>query len=548
MKVGLITHCKGLSFAHYTFVASVMATADMSVSLIEVELTNTPSYAVNSKKHKSLIDRFNLRLLKGQAFLERTILKKFMGYKDWYKVWAPQDIVGLKVIKAFGTVTTSGITLALDDVGRASLRQGKFDVLISLDGPMSITELPELAHLGLLSTNCDHTLQHSVSLSSFWSVYRKKPTTGFHVNFRSSLTQQQKVVFKGNRTTKNLCWKYNYHYLQKECYHYLYQLMVKLNAGFQPKALSSSNNTELDTKLPKWYQILAYQWQVLGTLSKKTKNHLTRTGDYWTVYYSKGGYDKLDFSKVKKIENPKGGFFADPFILHYNNRNIVFVEEYVINEKKAIISALEIDKDDNYKYLGEVIREPFHLSYPFIFEYEDALYMIPESSAAKSIRLYKCKTFPLEWEYQHDLISNIDAVDTTIMFRDGKYWLFTNLKEQDWEHNSILECYVADSPISQQWRPHENNPVYFDNGARNGGFLYNGNMEHMVSQTYDIDTYGKSIQIKRIKILSENQFDAEIVKEFQPKLMKGIQGLHHMSSDDRFTVFDALQKRSINTK
>ena len=36
-----------------------------------------------------------------------------------------------------------------------------------------------------------------------------------------------------------------------------------------------------------------------------------------------------------------------------------------------------------------VLAEPFHLSYPYVFEWQGSHYMIPESGAAKSVRLYR---------------------------------------------------------------------------------------------------------------------------------------------------------------
>ena len=54
-----------------------------------------------------------------------------------------------------------------------------------------------------------------------------------------------------------------------------------------------------------------------------------------------------------------------------------------------------------------MIEEDFHLSYPFIFEYKEEVYIIPDSCNNRSIRLYKAIEFPMKWEYQYDLLKNI---------------------------------------------------------------------------------------------------------------------------------------------
>ena len=52
--------------------------------------------------------------------------------------------------------------------------------------------------------------------------------------------------------------------------------------------------------------------------------------------------------------------------------------------------------------------------------------MIPESSAANEVRLYRAESFPFHWELQTILL-NLRAVDTTVFEKDGRYWLLTFL-------------------------------------------------------------------------------------------------------------------------
>jgi primosomal protein N' (replication factor Y) len=53
--------------------------------------------------------------------------------------------------------------------------------------------------------------------------------------------------------------------------------------------------------------------------------------------------------------------------------------------------------------------------------------MCPETHEAQDIRLYKCVEFPLKWQYVKSLITNVSAVDTSIFFKNEKWWLMTNL-------------------------------------------------------------------------------------------------------------------------
>ena len=43
------------------------------------------------------------------------------------------------------------------------------------------------------------------------------------------------------------------------------------------------------------------------------------------------------------------------------------------------------------------LEREYHLSYPFVFEWEDDVYLIPESTASKRVELYRAESFPDRW-------------------------------------------------------------------------------------------------------------------------------------------------------
>ena len=111
------------------------------------------------------------------------------------------------------------------------------------------------------------------------------------------------------------------------------------------------------------------------------------------------------------------------------------------------------------------------MSFPFLFEYQQELYMMPETRESNSIRLYKCIEFPLKWEYQKDILSDVEALDSIIFDYNGKWWLLSNMAERK-NYFSILMAYYSENPLSDDWVPHKLNPLIFDSDiARNGGIL-----------------------------------------------------------------------------
>ena len=78
--------------------------------------------------------------------------------------------------------------------------------------------------------------------------------------------------------------------------------------------------------------------------------------------------------------------------------------------------------------MGTAIDEPFHLSFPYVFEYRKKLYLIPDSSSNKDIRIYKCKKFPLKWKLHKILVKDILATDS-LVFKSRKNWhMLTNMR------------------------------------------------------------------------------------------------------------------------
>ena len=84
-----------------------------------------------------------------------------------------------------------------------------------------------------------------------------------------------------------------------------------------------------------------------------------------------------------------------------------------------------------WQYGQVVLSEAFHFSYPFVFEWQGAYYMIPETHETRSIRLYKADDFPWSWSLVHTLMSGERFADATLVRHDDRWWLFTETQPGD---------------------------------------------------------------------------------------------------------------------
>ena len=64
-----------------------------------------------------------------------------------------------------------------------------------------------------------------------------------------------------------------------------------------------------------------------------------------------------------------------------------------INEPGCIAAYKTMDLS-KFDYLGVVLKQPFHLSYPMVFESGSSIFMIPESGASNEVALYRFDDFP----------------------------------------------------------------------------------------------------------------------------------------------------------
>lgn len=268
------------------------------------------------------------------------------------------------------------------------------------------------------------------------------------------------------------------------------------------------------------------QWVILFRLEKNIK-------------FSKS------FFRFKEIIPPKDRFWADPFVIEKDNKFFIFIEELVYSENKGKIAVIEMDKSGNYSLPKVILEKDYHLSYPFIFEKNNKYYMIPETAQNNNIELYKCIDFPYKWEFKKSLISDIYAVDSTIFKHKNKYWLFTNMKEQEVEstHNKLF-LFFAEDPIDNQWTAHPLNPIVSDvKKARSAGniFIENGKI-YRPSQNSG-KHYGFGITINEILELNESSYTEKEIQLIKPNWNKHLFSIHTINNAENLTVIDAQIRR-----
>lgn len=263
--------------------------------------------------------------------------------------------------------------------------------------------------------------------------------------------------------------------------------------------------------------------------------------DWHLAFYPNNWLSRLD-SEITVLQNPSNSFLADPFLFEIENELYCFAELFDFSTSKGRIVSAKVDQfSTNWSWKDE-ITENFHLSFPFIFKYQDDFYMCPETSEIQEIRIYKYDKKTLKWNYYKTLMNNVRAADTLIFFKNGKWWLFCTLDlAQINEYETFAFLWYSDNPFTSHWVPHNLNPVFIDsNKARNAGLLYDKDEIYRVSQSQGQYTYGKSFDIHRIKIINEMEFTEVRLKDQICRLQENIEATHHFSSFGNFSIQDVI--------
>lgn len=273
-----------------------------------------------------------------------------------------------------------------------------------------------------------------------------------------------------------------------------------------------------------------------------------KNSSLWSLHLTKFEKNFIKNSKKSiansfRIKPPRNFEWADPFIFSYKKKDYVFFENNDLKLNKGKISFGEINQNKLIK-IKDILNLNFHLSYPFIWEYEGNFYLLPETSENKSIHIWKAKKFPNKWVYFKTLLKNEYCCDTTILQDKSKNnWLLTN-KSNDHSNDPNNELYIY--KIIGNFKkliPHKLNPVITDClTARNAGQLIIGNQLLRPSQINDSSGYGIGLNINKITSLSLTSYKEKIITKIIPKKIKNTDGLHHISNSKKNIIFDVRYK------
>lgn len=474
-----------------------------------------------------MLDRLGFAVIER---LEKMVLQRVSKLASHTRRFA-LDTIEIEKLYVTPQVSKSGFVYTYPDDDVARVRERDLDVLLRGGSGILRGRILDVCPFGVVSFHHADNEVNRGGPPGFWEVYRREPCTGFVIQRLSTELDGGDVLFKGSIPTSPL-FLLNQLKLSAKANVFLHLLLEKIGReGRLPQPYPKVPYAYPLYRMPNLRRQLIYVATTYFHLSKKLGRKLVGRAPRWGVAYQfVSDWKNAVLWRSKVIKNPSNRFLADPFVVYREGKYVCYVEDYSYPEDKAGISAYEISAD-GHKALGTVLKEDFHMSYPFVFEAEGELYMCPETVQAGDIRLYRCTEFPLKWTLHKILMSSVRSADTTIFKAQDRWWMLTNLDSSDvGEYGSELHLFHADSFDSSDWTAHPQNPVVFDAArARNGGFIADGDGLYRAFQIPAFNVYGGALGLARITELTTQAYREERVFTIPPAFFEKIEGTHTYS-------------------
>lgn len=157
------------------------------------------------------------------------------------------------------------------------------------------------------------------------------------------------------------------------------------------------------------------------------------------------------------VSDARAEFVADPFMLRRGGLWYMFFE---VMDQDAGMGAIGVATSQDalrWTYRQIALREPFHLSYPHVFEWNGQVYMLPETYMARSVRLYRAVDFPMRWTYETTLIQGEEFCDPSLFSYENGWWMFVGLGTPPMRADALRLYYARN--LAGPWTEHGMSPL-----------------------------------------------------------------------------------------
>ena len=440
-----------------------------------------------------------------------------------------------------------------EDVAR--VEQAELDVLLRFGFRILKGPILRAAKYGVWSYHHGDNHVNRGGPAGFWEVMTEQPTTGSVLQVLNEDLDNGRVIYRSYAGTDRSSVTRNRHNAYWKSAAFVMRKLREL-ADQGPEAVEEPACAGGCLDFRFYSQPLFRKPGNLETLAlvgryaaRRAKEHLRRfrEADQWGLAWSLSNNPPPSTTLYRFTEQwpARGWSWADPFPVEAGGDYHVFLEVVDPATRRGSIGVSRLSRDGVFEPPQTALDAPYHLSYPFVFQWRGQWFMMPESSGAARIEVFAARRFPHDWTLEAVLFNSLRAVDSTLVEVEGTWWLFTSQWPNPQVRNSDeLYAYHGPTPFGP-WTPHRRNPIKSDaRSARCAGrFIWKGNSLFRPAQDAS-RRYGSAIAITRIDELAPDRFRETVVSRIEPSWRRGLSGTHTLNVCPGLTMIDFRHARA----
>ena len=535
VRVGIMLDSLNMRNWQYQSITQLIESKYAEIDVIILNKNVTPK--------KSFSSRFKKLLFLFYEYIDEKIFK----YKEDVFEIKTLNVSDYRIPVIFVNPKRKKFTssLCVEDIARVN--NYKLDVMIRFGFGIIDGDILNTPKYGVWSFHHGDNRHYRGSCPAFWEMHNAEDTLGVTLQVLSTTLDGGRVLSRSVLKLDKISLFKNRRLIYGKS---TYILTTNIEKLFRNKNLNFATKNLIDAYSSKLYrnptniETIVFISKLFKAVSLKMYEKIFFKYR-WDLLVQSNNMPSVVANKFIRITSPKGFFWADPFIVSEQGVEYVFFEEYDYSRKLGHISVITLDalKNGDVDKKFTIIQESHHMSFPFIFKYDEKYFMMPECSTAGSIKIYESSSFPYEWKYKCNIFDDIRAWDPVLLNFQGKWWLFVNMANDNNDSNNDLYLFYKTELFNDSWRSHPMNPISTDiRQSRAAGRIFKQGVDYIRPSQDCGPRYGHSIIFNRILILNENEYKEEPVQSIRPSFNENIKGVHTFNFNENYVISDAFTR------
>jgi hypothetical protein len=408
--------------------------------------------------------------------------------------------------------------------GRApALDEPSLDVLVCLGTAPSPGDIPVRARHGVWSLHLGDPLRYRSEPALFWELSFAEPASTSVLEAVVEGPEQHRVLYQSSTATDPISLQRTRNPVYWKSARFVLRRLEDLAAGRWSPELEPAGQRSTCPPTPSNADAVRHVARLAGRV---TSRRLRRAAfrRQWFLGLRRRKADALpheDPTPWQVVSPPADRYWADPFVFHSDGATHVFFEQVRYADAKGELAVARLERGAGLSAPEPILRAAHHLSYPYVFRDGADTFMVPESAEAQRVELWAATDFPTGWARVGALLEGVEAVDASILYHGGLYWMWVNHAVDGGRLDDETFLYFSDR-LETGWTPHPRNPVVSDaRRARPAGrpFLHG---DVVIRPAQDCTgRYGSRVVFNAVEVMTPDDYRERPVGSLGPSWAGG---------------------------